>query len=124
MADEQPVSRRTALKTIAGATLVGLGASTAAASDRENRVRTVDSTGTEPSSVASPQVERPKLYGRTGYYRGTVDRIVDGEHVVILVESGGQVVDQIVVSSDDYPELDEGDSVVVLLMWGRLVAIW
>ena len=124
MADEQPVSRRTALKTIAGATLVGLGASTAAASDRETRVRTVDSTGTEPSSVASPQVERPKLYGRTGYYRGTVDRIVDGEHVVILVESGGQVVDQIVVSSDDYPELDEGDSVVVLLMWGRLVAIW
>ena len=140
MATEQPVSRRTALKAIASATLVGASMSTATATERESGASEVGSVQTESAALDStqgkrsepPTIEQSELNntGRTelrrltGSYGGTVDRIVDGEHVVILIESGGQVIEQVVVSSDTYPRLDEGDSVSVLFMWGRVIAIW
>ena len=122
MADEQPVSRRTALRTIASATLVGVGASTVAATDRGGEAESLDST--ESPALDSQQVEHSELQNLLGSYPGTVDRIVDGEHVVILIESGGQVIDEVVVSSDEYPGLTEGDSVIVLFRWGEVVSIW
>jgi len=60
----------------------------------------------------------------TGVYSGTVDRIVDGEQVVILVEAGGRVVDQQIVPAKEYPSLAEGDPVSLLILFGSILALW
>lgn len=57
--------------------------------------------------------------GRSGIDVGVVDRIVDGEHVVILLEDGDEVVDQVVVSHETYPCLEERDTVLVTLADGE-----
>ncbi|PLK20357.1 hypothetical protein [Natronobacterium gregoryi] len=47
-------------------------------------------------------------------YVATVDRIVDGQHVVMLLEEDGQVVDQLVVAADEV-DVEEGDILVVVV---------
>jgi len=61
---------------------------------------------------------------QSGLYLGTVDRIVDGEHVVVLLESGGRVVDQVVLGRDRVPDAAEGDSAAVWLSGGTVVGVW
>ena len=46
-------------------------------------------------------------------YVAVVDRIVDGEHVVLLLEEDGDLVDQLVVSVDEFDEVAEGDILLV-----------
>lgn len=60
----------------------------------------------------------------TGRYDGTIDRIVDGEHVVVLIESGGKTVGQEVLDRDQLPEAQEGDSVSVWLFRGIVLGVW
>jgi len=119
MTDSRSVDRRTALQTVAGVAATALGASTAdvATADRDTRP-------TEPAvsapSFGSGTVRQSRL---TGVYSGTVDRVVDGEYVVLLAE-GGRVREQFVVSRRRYPDLSPGDSVTLVVFRGHLFAVW
>lgn len=106
MAERTQIGRRTALTTLgaAAATATGLAGAAGATTD-------------EPDPASRDD-------GLTGVYDGTVDRIVDGEHVVVLIEEGGAVIDQQVVSADEYPGLDEGEAVTVFLYRGEVLVIW
>lgn len=48
-------------------------------------------------------------------YTATVDRIVDGEHVVLLLESDDRVVDEVVLPRERAPDLEGGEVVTVVL---------
>lgn len=82
---------------------------------------TAASVGMTAASGAATATETEEL---SGFYRGTVDRIVDGAHVVILVEDDDAVVAEFVESRDDYPGLEEGERVFVWLRDGDLLAVW
>lgn len=84
--------------------------------DRGPESGPVSDTGDEHSSDLQGNL--------TGLYDGTVDRVVDGEHVVVLVESGGTVVGQEVVPAAEYPSLGEGDPVYLCFLFGSLLAVW
>ncbi|GAB3668135.1 hypothetical protein GCM10028856_12830 [Halopiger thermotolerans] len=46
-------------------------------------------------------------------YAAVVDRIVDGERVVLLLEKDDEPVDQLVVSVDEFDDVAEGDRLTV-----------
>ncbi|SDR05008.1 DUF3006 domain-containing protein [Natronobacterium texcoconense] len=58
-----------------------------------------------------------------GTFTGVVDRIVDGETAVILLEEGGEAVDQLDVRVDRLPEpaRDEGGVLSVTVSDGKFV---
>ena len=116
MTEKKPITRRSALK--AGGTLAVLGLGTGTAAANSAGPQTVESADSITQQKASSQTA-----SRSGFYSGTVDRIVDGEHVVILLESGGRTVDQIVTDRDRLPNASEGDSAFVWLRGGNPVAI-
>ncbi|WP_323170970.1 hypothetical protein [Natrialba sp. PRR66] len=96
------LSRRTALSGLAvltGTTLGGLG--------------TVTAAGTRPTAAETP--------ADTERYVAVVDRIVDGEHVVLLLEEDGQIVDQLVVSRSAFDTVAEGDILVVIVADDELI---
>jgi len=111
MADGEPVSRRTALQTLGTTAAVATGLSTTG-------------TATESQKASGESPEQGGGSESIGFYSGTVDRVVDGEHVVILVEAGGRVVDQHVVPAAEYPSLGAGDAVYLLIVFGRVIGIW
>lgn len=78
---------------------------------------------TTMASTASASSDTVVDPDRTGAYTGTVDRIVDGDHVVVLLERDGETVDQVVVPSSEYPSLEERDSVLVTLEDGTVLEI-
>ena len=120
MADREPVSRRTALQTIGTTAAVATGLSTTGTATESQ-----EAPGESPEQGGGS--ESPEQGGGSespGFYSGTVDRVVDGEHVVILVEAGGRVVDQHVVPAAEYPSLEEGDAVYLLIVFGRVIGIW
>ena len=122
MAEQQSVGRRSALKTLCAAGAVATGATGVSGGRRtQNNESTAQSEQRESDAEASPEAETTN---RTGIYNGTVDRIVDGKHVVILVESDGRVIDQSVVSADNHPLLGEGDAVVLFILFGSLLSVW
>ena len=104
MRDEIDSRRRTVCKTLP-ALLVGTAAMTSTAS----------AESTPSDTVVDPD--------RTGTYTGTVDRVVDGAHVVVLLERGGETVDQVVVSSAEYPDLEERDAALVSLEDGQVLDV-
>ncbi|EMA41677.1 hypothetical protein C446_05160 [Halobiforma nitratireducens JCM 10879] len=55
-------------------------------------------------------------------YVAVVDRIVDGQHVVLLLEEDCELVDQLVVSVDEFETVEEGDIMVVRVDDGELLA--
>lgn len=102
-------TRRDVLAAIAGLVLAVFGTTSASAAG----------TGTDHHGSVDTRTE-----SLSGLYTGTVDRIVDGEHVVILLESGGRTIDQVVLDRDRVPDAAEGDSATVWLSGGTVVAIW
>lgn len=126
------VRRRTALKAFAAAAIGGASTTTAAASngsvdDKSTETAdTSDSPATENSGAppADPSTAQKQQTLNTGLFDGTVDRIVDGEHVVILVEDNDRVIDQFVEPRESLPSVDEGAAVGVLLVNGTLRAVW
>jgi hypothetical protein len=114
MAGQQPVSRRKALGTIGVATAaVSLPAAGAATAGDESSLETEQS-----------QSETEVGTELTGFYTGTVDRVVDDEHVVILVETDERVIDQHVVPAKEYPSLEARDAVYLFILFGEVIAIW
>lgn len=117
---EQTCQRRTVLKALAGGALLATGtASTAARAEQPPE--------SNAGTASTAQSTRDRQYPRsatTGVYDGTVDRIVDGEHVVVLIESGGKVIDQVVLSRSNYPDLAEGQAVSVFMYRGHVLGVW
>ena len=87
---------------------------------------TVGTTGATAAGTGTDQQRGvdTRTSVQSGLYLGTVDRIVDGEHVVVLLESGGRVVDQAVLARDRVPDATEGDSAAVWLSGGTVVGVW
>jgi len=120
MTDEQSRTRRSVLGTIAVLFGTVLGVSVGAASRRTDEPNTSPKRrAARKRGLKTERITRP----RTGIYDGTIDRIVDGEHVVILVESGGETVGQEVVDRDVVPGGEEGDSVTVWLFRGWVLSV-
>lgn len=120
MTDRYRTSRRTALRTI-GALCVAAGA-TGSAGAREAPSTPVECTRSRkrttrrtPGSVGEPSVAATR-------YVATVDRIVDGAHVVLLLEKDGDLVDQLVVSATEYDDLEEGDVLICVVGDDELLA--
>ncbi|ELY89483.1 hypothetical protein C483_13183 [Natrialba hulunbeirensis JCM 10989] len=57
----------------------------------------------------------------TERYVAVVDRIVDGEHVVLLLEEDGQLVDQLVVSRSEFDTVSETDILAVIIADDELI---
>ncbi|MFC7232676.1 hypothetical protein ACFQMM_17300 [Saliphagus sp. GCM10025308] len=121
MARQPTRTRRTVLGTIAGlatgATAGTVSGSGSGAPSRD-RVTEASESHTQPTAPASSS----GLPFET--FVATVDRIVDGEHIVILLEEGGRTVDQLVVPRDRLPTVEERDRLVVLVRDGDLAAAW
>ncbi|MDG5757994.1 hypothetical protein QA600_01415 [Natronococcus sp. A-GB1] len=92
MTDRTKLSRRTVLRTAGAFGIASVAGSSAAAARSE--------------SASSEGVDQ---------YIGVVDRIVDGRHVVILLEEDNRVVDQLVVDVDEFAEIDERDVLLVVV---------
>ncbi|SEW23229.1 hypothetical protein SAMN05216285_3228 [Natrinema salifodinae] len=94
MSDGTRPARRTILRTLG---LLGTGTVAAAT-----------------ASASTGDARRGRADGATRYI-GVVDRIVDGEHVVILLEDCDSIVDQLVVSADRYDDLSERDILLTVV---------
>lgn len=105
MSEQSRTTRRSVLQTCGGLCLGIVGTTTATASDTET-------------------IESAESVTRTGWYSGTVDRIVDDKYVVVLLERDGGPRDQIVVNRDRAPRVEEGSEVSLWLWRGRLFALW
>ena len=122
MSTEPDSNRRTVLSAIGalglGVFAVATAAGTPDGSDadrNEPAIRAAAAEATSSDTIVDPD--------RTGAYVGAVDRIVDGEHVVVLLEEGDSVVDQAVVPHEEWPFLEEGDVVRVVLLRGTVLLI-
>ena len=95
------------------ATAVAIASSGGARSDQ-----TVSESGT-PCSPSEEATVTPD-----GRFPATVDRIVDGEHVVLLVETHGEVIAQYDVARTTLPTIREGDRVLVTVSDTALTAVY
>ncbi|RQH03507.1 hypothetical protein [Natrarchaeobius oligotrophus] len=116
MSNRTRLRRRTVLWTLGSVGVTAL--STAAAAEERptdgpesaNDDRCVESD--PPDTVAE---------GATRYV-AVVDRIVDGEHVVLLLEEECTLVDQLVVSVDEFETVGEGDILMAVIRDDRLLS--
>ncbi|APW96654.1 hypothetical protein CHINAEXTREME_02195 [Halobiforma lacisalsi AJ5] len=107
MSERTPALRRTVLYAIGT-----IPTATAAAVALGNSRLPDDDTGA--NGVDYPSSARTAI--------ATVDRIVDGDHVVLLLEDGGEVVDQVVVPVEEFGSAEEGDIAIVVVEGGDLLA--
>ncbi|ADB59398.1 hypothetical protein Htur_0500 [Haloterrigena turkmenica DSM 5511] len=121
MSTRQHSTRRTVLRTIGSLGLAPVAtAATAGAADNDegngDDGPSLPANGARSQSAAagcgSADVDR---------YIGTVDRIVDGRHVVLLLESDGELVDQHVAPRSTLESVEEGDILSVIFKDGDLL---
>lgn len=112
MARQTPLDRRTVLQTLASllAVVVGTQSVTATA----GRASAANSSGGRDDATSTV----------SGFYGATVDRIVDGEHVVVLIETNEEVVEQFVFPRDEYPTVEEGTQLFVWVDDGGMSVLW
>ncbi|OIB57608.1 hypothetical protein [Natrialba sp. SSL1] len=104
MASQQMPSRRATLRTMTAlATGLAVGSGSVAGS--------ID-TQTDSDTDGPADTER---------YVAVVDRIVDGEHVVLLLEEDGQLVDQLVVPRSEFDSVSESDILAVIIADDELI---
>lgn len=139
MGDSNGTNRRTVLRTVGSLSLAGpfvssAGAREGAVSDgphwsgrvgrpdradsaarHERPDRTADEDRPERSPRQFPEARARALANRPGQYVAVVDRIVDGRHAVLLLEDGDDVVEQLVVSPDELPDVEAGDVLLATL---------
>ena len=128
MSTRQRSTRRTVLRTIGSLGLaLGTASATAGAADDET---SSESTATSASDGARSRPAAGAGCGSTAdtdpghdadrvadvnQYVATVDRIVDGRHVVLLLEDDGDLVDQHVAPRSRLEWVAEGDLLLVVL---------
>ncbi|MDQ2052436.1 DUF3006 domain-containing protein [Natronolimnohabitans sp. A-GB9] len=108
MSSRHRSTRRTVLRTI-GSLSIATVATSAAASARG------DSDDTIPAN------DSPSTPLDTTRYVAVVDRIVDGRHVVLLLERDGDLVDQHVAPRSKLEDVDEGAILQVVLQDDELL---
>ena len=113
MRDQHTSTRRTVCKTLAS---LSIGATALSASVGASGGSGSVSRDDSPTAAKLPA----HVHNRFDVYQGVVDRIVDGRHVVILLEDDGEVVDQLVEPREDLPQVEETDRLVVVLDDGEL----
>ena len=129
MTEQRSIRRRTALRALGtvATTLVGVGV--AAGADGTAEVPTAGDESTTPGEQPAkrhpeenpdPRETGPES-GLTGIYGGTVDRVVGGEHVVVLIETDEETIGQEIVPAAEFPSLEARDSVIVWMLFGTLV---
>ncbi|ELY93015.1 hypothetical protein C482_20111 [Natrialba chahannaoensis JCM 10990] len=104
MASQKTLSRRTALRTL---TTLATGLIVGGAS-----VFGFVSAQSDTDSDGPADTER---------YVAVVDRIVDGEHVVLLLEEDGQLVDELVVPRSEFDTVSETDILAVIIADDELI---
>jgi hypothetical protein len=119
MAQKTPLDRRTVLQTLSSLLALCVGAQSVTATDGRTAVDTL--SGPQHPDSASHTDEISSV---SGFYGATVDRIVDGEHVVVLLESSEEVVEQLVLPRDEYPTVDEGTRLFVWVGDGGMTVLW
>lgn len=125
-------TRRRALAAI-GAVLAGVSLGTTASARGSDGAASSESPGSDASgrgpatgtqaagnqpgehTERQPGEHTERATRRYEWYEGTVDRIVDDRHVVLLLEADGRVVDQVVVDRAELPDVDERDRLLVLV---------
>lgn len=112
MARQPSTTRRTVLGTI-----VALAATATAGvvSGDERDGQTESSVQNRDRVDRQHPVSTVPVPGAYDAYVSTVDRIVDDQHVVILLEEDGRTIDQLVVSTDRLPYVEERDHLLVLV---------
>lgn len=119
MARQTPRDRRTVLQMLASLLAVGVGAGSATAADSRGAADTVAVERDAGSATDTDDAGAVR-----GFYGATVDRIVDGEHVVVLIETSEEVVEQFVFPRDEYPTVEEGTQLFVWVDDGGMTVIW
>lgn len=87
---------------------------------RRAALRTIGALGTSVVAASATAGARSAPPEDADQYIGVVDRIVDGRHVVLLLEEDNQVVDQLVLDVDEFDSVEERDVLVVLIKGGEL----
>ena len=106
-------TRRTALRAFGSLGVASIATAAAASAESDASESADDSTRSRPADgCESSAVNR---------YVAAVDRIVDGRYVVLLLEAGGDVVDQRVVPRSRLEAVDEGDVLLVVIDDGSLL---
>lgn len=117
-------TRRQLFVTAGALALTALASTTASA---RYPARTIDFTGdvpTDDSASDTPDTDTDSESSadcetdgepRVGLFVAIVDRIVDGEHVVLLLEDGDELVAQHVEPVDSFETITEGDVLFVAL---------
>lgn len=116
MSTRRRSTRRTVLRTIRS---LGLAAVTTAGT-----VSADDGAGEATSTADAARSRAASSLCETSdvtRYVATVDRIVDGRHVVLLLEDDGELVDQHVAPRSRLEGVDEGDVLLVLIGDGDLL---
>lgn len=83
-----------------------------------------DEAAANPQSESVETADSFDVGGRSGVYPGTVDRIVDGDHVVVLVEESDREPWQVVFDHSKAPAIEERDYVWLWLWRGQLLSVW
>lgn len=116
MSRRQRPSRRTVLQTLGSVGMATIATSTTVGADHG---RVDDLAGdTHCRSTRDTPDDIPD--GATRYV-AVVDRIVDGNHVVLLLESRGELVDQHVEPRTSFEKIAERDILQVVLKDGSLL---
>ena len=116
MSHRQRPSRRTVLQTL-GALGTATGVASAAGAQTGADERQPADTAAHSTSATADDVPE----GATQYV-AVVDRIVDGQHVVLLLEKDGELVDQHVEPKATFDEIEERDILQVVLKDGSLLS--
>ncbi len=84
---------------------IGTASTSATASDRSKPA----------ADTQIPKQRADALTNRSGAFLAVVDRIVDEEFVVLLLEEDGEVIDQLVESVETVRDVSEGDVLLLVL---------
>lgn len=108
MSSRHRPTRRTVLRTIGSLSIAAVATSAAASArgDSDDTIPVDDSSSTLPDTTR---------------YVAVVDRIVDGRHVVLLLERDGDLVDQHVAPRSKLEDVAEGDILQVVLQDDELL---
>ncbi|WP_152418866.1 hypothetical protein [Natronorubrum sulfidifaciens] len=110
-------SRRTVLQTLGS-----LGTALVVSSTAVSAVPGCDDTSADDDHTRAGGTAPAELPDGATRYIAVVDRIVDGEHVVLLLEQDGDLVDQHVEPTATFDEIAERDILQVVLNDDSLLA--
>lgn len=119
MAQKTPLNRRTVLQALSSLLAFCVGAQSVTATDGRTAADTLSGAQHPDSGTDTDETSSVR-----GFYGATVDRIVDGEHVVVLVERSEEVVEQLVFPRDEYPTVEEGTRLFVWVDDGGMTVLW